>query len=232
MPRSCRIYLPGVPSHVTVRGNDKQDIVRCDGDRLRLVDVLRAVSRNNGLAIHAYVVMSNHVHLLATGARPESLPKAIQAVGRRYVSYFNSRYARTGTLWEGRYKASLVITEEYLVNCHRYIEFNPVRGGMVDAPADFPWSSHRFYAGGQPDDLVTPHECWLSLGNTDAERREIYRSVASQPLADDVIASIRLSTRQGWAIGSDQDCKALEAAIGRRVTAIGSGWKKGRPRRA
>jgi putative transposase len=216
---------------VTVRGNDKQDIVRCDGDRLRLLDQLRQVAKIQGLTVHAYVIMTNHFHLLATGDRPESLPNAMQALGRRYVGYFNHRHDRSGTLWEGRYKSSLVASVEYIFNCHRYIDLNPVRAGIVVSPDEFEWSSHAFYTRRRPDDLVTPHDSWLSLGDSDEIRRATYFALFDRPMTDDVIANIRIATESGRAIGSEADCKRLEARIGQKVTAGRRGWRKGVLRR-
>ena len=188
------------------------------------------VSASHGLSIHAYVLMTNHVHLLATGATSDSLPTAMQAWGRRYVSYFNKRHDRSGTLWEGRYKAPLVASARYLMHTHRYIELNPVRAGMAPNPEAYPWSSNRFYLLGRPDDLVTPHELWFGLGGADEERRAFYGDLLRRPLDDAVIESIRKGTRTGMAIGDPDDCKALEVRSGRRVTAARRGWIKGRAR--
>ncbi|APV48514.1 hypothetical protein BWI17_01710 [Betaproteobacteria bacterium GR16-43] len=230
MPRRPRVFLPSVPCHVTFRGNNRHDIVRCDGDRLRLLDELRRATNSHELDVHAYVIMNNHVHLLVTGQTVDSLPKAMQSLGRRYIAYFNARHGRTGTLWEGRYKSSLVASEEYLFNCHRYIEQNPVRAGMVDVPGSFIWSSSRHYAAVQADDLVTAHEAWLSIGETEGIRRSVWAGLVNAPLADAVVGVIRKATWAGLAIGEDRDCERLESSIGRQVTAGERGWRKGRPR--
>lgn len=231
MPRSPRVFAPDIPCHVIVRGNNKQDIVRSDADRIRFLADLGATSRLHGLVVHAYVLMTNHVHLLATGEAFESLPKTIQGLGRRYVAYFNLRYARSGTLWEGRYKSALVTDDRYFLACHRYIELNPVRAGMALDPASYRWSSHRYFAMGCPDDLVTPHGVWEALGHSDSERRASFRSLFDEPLDADTISTIRIASQYGWALGDEERCKALEAAVGTRITPIGKGWKKGRPRK-
>jgi len=230
MPRHVRLFLPGVPCHITLRGNDRQEIVRCEGDLLRLLDELRIAAARNALAIHAYVVMTNHLHLLSTPAHAQSLAVTMQDVGRRYVSYFNKRYDRSGTLWEGRYKSALVASNAYLMNCHRYIELNPVRAGLVAVPRDYPWSSHGYYGSGRPDSLITPHSAWFELASSDECRRSAYLELTEQSLAADVLETIRNGSRSGYAIGLPADCQFLEATLGRRVTMASRGWRKGRSR--
>jgi putative transposase len=232
MSRLPRLYVPEIPSHVTVRGNDRQDIFHCDGDRLRFRALLLEAAERHRLAVHAYVFMSNHVHLLATGAHVLSIAKSLQSVGRRYVAYFNGRYGRSGTLWEGRYKAALVDTDGYLLACHRYIDLNPVRGGLVADPSDYSWSSNRCYAWGQADDLVTPHPLVGSLGAGDGDRSAAYRALFTQPLQDAVLQRIRFCSNHGWALGSPEFCKTLESYGGRRASPLPMGWRKGRRRRS
>jgi putative transposase len=227
-----RVFAPDIPCHVIVRGNNKQDIVRSDSDRKRFLADLCETARLNGLRVHVYVLMTNHVHLLATGATPDALPKSIQGLGRRYVAYFNLRHSRTGTLWEGRYKSALVTGDRYFLACHRYIELNPVRAGIADSPAAFRWSSHRFYALGYADALVTPHSIWDTLGHSDSERRASFLDLFDEQLDAKTVTEIRISAQHGWALGDEDRCKELEAAVGVRITPIGKGWKKGRPRGA
>jgi putative transposase len=216
MARLPRLFAPGIPAHVTVRGNNHQDIFCCDTDRSVFRSCLLEATQRFGLAIHAYVLMTNHVHVLATGAEPSSVPKAIQSVGRQYVGYFNGRYARSGTLWEGRYRSTLVEADRYLFACHRYIDQNPVRAAMVSFPSDYPWSSHRFYAFGDPDQLVTPHEVLSGIGASPENRCAAYRALFDEPLEPDILDQIRKCSFHGWALGGDRFCEALIACGARR----------------
>jgi len=147
--------------------------------------------------------MSNHVHFLVTGKGPESLPRAVQSVGRRYVVYFNERYARTGTLWEGRYHASLVQADRHLLACHRYIDLNPVRGGLVAYPGEYTWSSHRCHAQGCPDDLVTAHPVVQDLSESSATRQAAYRALFDEPLDPESIHRIRHAMATQRPLGDD-----------------------------
>lgn len=230
MPRLPRLFAQEFPLHITLRGNDRQDIFHCDADRLRFLSCLRDAAERNGLAVHAYVLMTNHVHLLATGQHRESTPRTIQSVGRQYVAYFNGRYERTGTLWEGRYRSTLVEAERYLLACHRYIDSNPVRAGLVCHPAEYPWSSHRFYALGTPDDLPTPHPVVLNLASAPERRCAAYSSIFDQTLAVEVLDRIRSCSNKGWALGSAEFCRVVEARTQRRAIPLQAGWKKGKKR--
>ena len=154
MPRPLRIDFPGIPQHVIQRGNDRQPCFFDDADYLCYRSELRDMARREGCAVHAYVLMTNHVHLLLTPLQPGAVARTMQSLGRRYVRYINATYGRTGTLWEGRYKASLVGDGDYLLRCHRYIELNPLRAGMVADPCDYRWSSHRALAFGEADPLM------------------------------------------------------------------------------
>lgn len=149
MPRLLRYALPDVPQHIIQRGNNRQPVFfHADDYRFYLV-CLQEAAATQGSAVHAYVLMTNHVHVLLTPRWPTSIAKVMQSLGRRYVQYINTTYHRTGTLWEGRYRASLVDAEPYLLACYRYIELNPVRAGMVQHPEEYPWSSYRWHALGQ-----------------------------------------------------------------------------------
>lgn len=225
MARLPRLYIPGLPSHVRVRGNDKQAIVRTEGDRIFLHRCLVDACGRHELAVHAYVFMDNHFHLLATGLRPDSLPRAMQCLGRRYVSYFNYLHGRTGTLWEGRYRSSPVETERYFMTCQRYVEENPVRAGMVANPIEHAWSSHRCNLGLAADDLVTPHALYLGLGRLPDERYRYYADLFRSPLGAAVIDAIRAATDKGMALGGPEFCKLLASAAGRRA----SPGQRGRP---
>jgi putative transposase len=201
MARLKRLFIRDVSQHLIVRGNDRQDIFTKDADRYYFLGCLEQAAKVNGMAIHAYVLMDNHVHLLASGDSWSSIPRTIQSLGRRYVAHFNHLYDRTGTLWEGRYKSALVQAEGYLLNCHRYIELNPVRARMVSHPAAYRWSSHGRLALGLRDDLVTPHPMWEALGAGDAQSRQAYGSLFSQAIPDEIVEQIRDATHHGWAVG-------------------------------
>ncbi len=158
MPRKQRFFLAGVPAHLVQRGNNRQAVFYDDSDYRAYLGWLVEGAQRYGCAIHAYVLMTNHVHLLLTPRDRDSISRLLQYVGRRYVAYVNHRYGRTGTLWEGRFKASVIDASEYLLRCYRYIELNPVRAGMVDSPRGYRWSSYRANAQGAADPAVSPHE--------------------------------------------------------------------------
>lgn len=162
MPRKPRFTLPGIPQHIIQRGNNREPCFFAEEDYRRYLDDLAEVAEKHGCRIHAYVLMTNHVHLLMTPAREHSISDTMQALGRRYVYYINKTYRRTGTLWEGRYKASLIDTEAYLLTCMRYIELNPVRATMVEHPGEYQWSSYAANAQGTTNPRITPHPVYLA----------------------------------------------------------------------
>ena len=174
MARLPRLTLPGYPHHVIQRGNNRQAIFAKTADYQRLLDLLDDNARQFEVAIHAYVLMSNHFHLLVTPQTSDGLPQMMQAVGRRYVRYFNDSQQRSGTLWEGRYRSTLIQTDRYLLACMAYIDLNPVRAGLVAQAADYPWTSHGHYIGRQMDKVVTPHPLVWALGNTPFAREAAY----------------------------------------------------------
>jgi len=227
MARLPRYFVPGMPLHLIQRGNNRQVIFAGDEDFAFFRGCLLDASRREGLAIHAYVFMTNHVHLLATPASDTSAGRTLQSVGRRYVQHFNHRYGRTGTLWEGRYKSTVVDAESYLRACSRYIELNPVRAGMVVHPHDYRWSSYRAHADGECDDLVTDHPLYLSMGSDAAARQAAYRQLFRAGLEEAQIANIREATNKGWALGNDRFREQIEALSNRRA----SPRKPGRPAR-
>jgi putative transposase len=227
MARLPRYNLPGHPQHVIVRGNNRNIVFDTEDDYRFFLDCLHDAAEQYGCAIHAYVLMTNHVHLLATPAHSDSIGKALQSVGRRYVQYFNHANQRTGTLWEGRYKATLVDAETYLLACYRYIELNPVRANMVDHPAHYPWSSYRWHAQGYPDRLITDHALYRALGNTASGRQAAYRALFKARLSHATLAAIREMTNKGWLLGSDRFREEIAATVSRRVAPL----PRGRPRR-
>jgi len=177
MPRRPRVVLPHIPLHLIQRGNNRQVCFVADEDYRFYLDWLKEFAGKTGCRVHAYVLMTNHVHLLVSAERGASPGALMKALGQRYVQYFNRTYRRSGTLWEGRYRSCLTQAEDYLLACQRYIELNPVRAGMVAHPADYPWSSYRANAQGDEDVLVTPHEIYLGLGVTEASRLAAYRAL-------------------------------------------------------
>jgi putative transposase len=203
MGRPARIFVPGYPSHVTQRGNDGQDTFRCESDYRFLWRCLRKAAARYGVAVNSYVFMTNHVHLLLTPDEPRSVSRMMHWVTRTYSGYFNARYERSGALWQGRFRASLVKRDQYFLACHRYIDLNPVRAGLVRRPADYAWSSHRHYALGEANPLITPHRAMSQLG-TDAEgRRRSYAALFDEPLSEDVLRAIRNGTKSGRELGCE-----------------------------
>jgi putative transposase len=174
MPRKPRFYLPGIPAHVIQRGNSRQAVFFSDEDYTAYLDWLKEGAEKHGCALHAYVLMTNHVHLLMTPQTRDAISKTIQFVGRHYVTYINHTYGRSGTLWEGRHKGCLISSEEYLFSCMRYIEMNPVRAGMVDTPAEYPWSSYRWNATRKENEMLVPHPDYRALGHDSQDRAQAW----------------------------------------------------------
>jgi putative transposase len=228
MARRPRVDLPGIPQHVVQRGNDRQPCFFADADRHGYLQNLREIAPRERCQVHAYVLMTNDVHLLITPEESGQVARLMQALGRRYVRYVNDRYRRTGTLWEGRYKSSLVDRDTYLLRCYRYIELNPVRARMCADPADYPWSSHRANALGHDDPLIHPHPNYQALGATREARCAAYRDIAMETLSDEDIEAIRLHLQRQHALGSDRFRTAIEAQLARPVGPL----KIGRPRKA
>lgn len=226
MPRLPRYAAPGFPQHVIQRGNNRCACFAVDSDYRFFRDCLASACERHGCRIHTYVFMTNHVHLLMTPSTETAISQVMQSVGRRYVVYFNSAYGRSGTLWEGRYKATVVETESYLFACYRYIELNPVRAGLVEHPRAYPWSSHRANAFGKRDSLVSPHEAYTQLGRFDAVRRAVYRAFFDTPLDDTTSTTIRDATHKGWTLGSKKFRQEIAALVGRRTEALRA-WQSG-----
>jgi putative transposase len=218
MPRLPRYFAPGLPLHIIVRGNNRDPVFRSNQDAGTYRAYLREVAEANGLAVHAYVLMTNHVHVLATPATAASAPRTMQVVDGRYAKYFNFIYERTGTIWEGRYRATAVDSDRYLLACMRYIELNPVRAGMVKSPGGHRWSSHAANALGAVDPLVTPHALYVGLGSTAAARRSAYRALFERDPAEEELAVIRDSTHYGWALGAPGFADAIRAQCRRRAS--------------
>jgi len=224
LARLPRFNLPGQPQHVLQRGNDRQDIFRSAEDYRFYLEKLLDAANKHQCDIHAYVLMTNHVHLLLTPHTEDGIGKMMQMLGRYYVQYFNTRYQRTGTLWEGRYKATLIDTEQYFLTCMRYIELNPVRAkGMVDHPSKYPWSSYRFNALGQSDELITPHREYKRLAKLDAERQSEYRQLFCSRIKEMTLEAIREATNKAWVLGSERFKKRIAKKLSRPVVSAGRG---------
>ena len=204
MTRKPRFYVPGVPVHVVQRGNNRQAIFFDESDYKAYLNWLREALEKYDCYLHAYVLMTNHVHLLLSSEQSEGVSRMMQYVGRYYVPYVNHTYGRSGTLWEGRYKASLVDEDDYLLICMRYIELNPVRAGMVDHPGDYRWTSFHTNAGPDNDRLITPHFSFMELGETAVERKACYRNLFKVRVDDAMLSGIRSAWQTGTPLGNDR----------------------------
>jgi putative transposase len=220
MARLGRYFAKDQPLHVIQRGNNRQRIFFADEDFQLYRRWLGEAAAQHGCAIHAYVLMPNHVHLLLTPRDAASLPRLMQSLGRRYVRYINAARKRTGTLWEGRYRAAPIDSERYLLTCSRYIELNPVRAGMVRRSQDYRWSSYRALALGAADELVTPHAVHQALGRNDAARQDAYRALVREVLDEDVVDALRGATQGGWALGDERFQRKIARAAGRRAAPL------------
>ena len=225
MARLPRLTVPGYPHHIIQRGNNRQAIFSGPADYELLLSLIDEHARKQQVAIHAYVLMSNHFHLLATPETAEGIPQMMQAVGRRYVRTYNLRHARTGTLWEGRYKSTLIQAERYLLACMVYTDLNPVRAGMVAEPANYPWSSYQHYSGRKVDKLITPHPLYWELGNTPFAREQAYTELVRTGISDQQKRALTDSALRGWALGEPDYVADLQRRTERRVVPA----KAGRP---
>lgn len=225
MPRLPRLKLPNTPLHIIQRGNNRSACFAADEDCLFYLDHLSEISAKVGVAIHAYVLMSNHVHLLVTPQEAEGASQLMKRLGQRYVQYFNRAYQRTGTLWEGRFRSCVVGEEAYFLGCHRYIEMNPVRAGMVTHPGEYRWSSYGANALGDASLLIRPHAVYAGLGLTDEERQAAYRELFRYELDPGQVDEIRKATHGGLVLGSERFAQEVALLAGRRTQR----GKAGRP---
>jgi putative transposase len=223
MARLPRLTLPGYPHHVIQRGNNRQAIFTSPAYYQFFLDLLRDNAQKFGVAVHAYVLMSNHFHLLATPQTSEGLPQMMQAVGRSYVRYFNDAQGRSGTLWEGRYKSTLIQTERYLLACMVYIDLNPVRAGLVAQAGDYPWSSYGHYIGRRADKLITPHPLFWELGNTPFAREAAYADLVHAGITVAQQTALTGSVLSGWALGEADFVADLQKRTARRVSQAQAG---------
>jgi putative transposase len=223
MARLPRLTAAGYPHHVIQRGNNRQAIFADAADCTRFLQELGALLEVHEVALHAYVLMPNHVHLLLTPATQAGLSALMQALGRRYVAWFNRRHARTGALFEGRFRSSVVESERYLLACARYIEMNPVRAGLVTHASEYRWSSIGHHAGLRVDPLITEHPLIWALGNTPFERQAAYRRLFDADLPESTLSAIRSALHRSWALGSDTFRAGVTSATRRTA--------RGRPRK-
>ena len=225
MPRKPRFYLPDVAAHVIQRGNNRQAVFFRDDDCRAYLAWLHEGAARHGCAIHAYVLMTNHVHLLVTPKARDAVSRMIQDVGRHYVTYVNSQYGRSGTLWEGRHKGSIISSEAYLLACSRYIELNPVRAGMVTTPEDYRWSSYGANAGGESCPLLSYHAMYKALGDSPESRQRAYRELFRAAPGPGQLDAIRSAVQTGTPLGNDRFREQVEAALKRKVGQA----RRGRP---
>jgi putative transposase len=227
MARKPRFGLSAVPQHVIQRGNNREPCFFAEADYQFYLECIRDAAERYQCAVHAYVLMTNHVHLLVSPEKHDSVPRFMQHIGRRYVQYINYAYRRSGTLWEGRYKASLVDVEQYLFTCYRYIELNPVRADMVRSPSDYRWSSYRHNALGMPDRIVTPHVLYTALAAEPSMRLAVYRELFRHQVDDEALQEIRTALNQEVVLGTERFREQIEKTLSRRARP----GSRGRPRK-
>lgn len=227
MPRRARLALPGVPLHLIQRGNNRQACFFTDEDYRFYLDWLAEHAVKTGCHVHAYVLMTNHVHLLVSADHAEASGALMKALGQRYVQYVNRVYRRSGTLWEGRFRSCPIQEEAYLLACQRYIELNPVRAGMVEHPGEYRWSSYRANGQGEGNAMIRPHSFYAALGLDAASRQAAYRELFRYELEPGLVDQIRRATNGNFALGSERFAADAAATLGRRVLP----GKSGRPRK-
>lgn len=226
MPRKSRFNLVGIPQHVIQRGNNREPCFFAEEDYRRYLDDLSESASKFHCRFHAYILMTNHVHLLVTPMMESGISQMMQALGRRYVYYVNKTYKRTGTLWEGRYKSSLIDSDHYLLTYMRYIELNPVRANMVNHPSEYKWSSYHANAQGSVDQLIEPHPLYLELDDDPVKRQEVYRELFRHHMDNDLLHEIRESLNHELVLGQSYFKDKIEEMT-KRQTRLGM---PGRPR--
>lgn len=218
MPRQSRLVLPGVALHIIQRGNNRQACFGRDSDYLLYLLHLNELANKHGCAVHAYCLMTNHVHLLMTPSAENALSTLMRNLGQRYVQYVNRTYGRTGTLWEGRYRSCIAESAHYVLACYRYIELNPVRAGLVDGPGNYLWSSYRANAEGREDRLLTAHPEYLGLGQDRISQRQAYRGLFDAVLEPSLLERIREATNGGYPLGSEAFKSEVKLTRGWKLT--------------
>ena len=227
MPRKPRYYIPDIPAHIIHRGINHQDCFFAQDDYQTYLQYLGRACKYFRCYLHAYALMTNHVHILMTPTTEDGVSRVMHSVGCRYGRYINMVYRRTGTLWGGRHKASLVQNHYYLFTCYKYIESNPVRAGMVNHPRDYPWSSYQLNAEGAANPIIQAHPNYISLGNNDTERQTIYCDLFREGLEDSELKAIRNAINQEMPFGNERFKLMIEAILGRRIRCN----QRGRPKK-
>ncbi|PWF45112.1 transposase [Massilia glaciei] len=227
MARRARLVLADVPLHIIQRGNNRHRCFAVDSDYLVYLDLLATCASESGCAIHAYVLMTNHVHLLASPSDKTSPARMMKAVGERYVQYFNRRHTRTGTLWDGRFRSGLVDEERYFLICQRYIELNPVRAGLVNHPAEYRWSSFKNNSSGGNDSFLTAHPITRQMGIDRQSRTDAYLALFKESVLEDDLCKIRYATNGNYAVGTEQFFEKAAGALGQRVCRQSPGRRPG-----
>lgn len=217
MARLLRLCPAGVPLHVVQRGNNRQVCFRWDKDYATYLAAARDGALAYGVEVHAWVLMTNHVHLLATPRVDGGISRMMQYIGRYYVRYFNRSYCRTGTLWEGRFRSCVVDNDDYFLCCQRYIELNPVRAGMVEGPGDYRWSSYHANALGKSDPLTVPGDVYLALGQCETSRHAAYRRLFEESDSSNMLDDLRKATNRGLAFGRERFKEEIQSSYRRRV---------------
>ena len=228
MPRKPRFFLPGIPAHIVQRGRSREPVFFEDDDYSAYLGWLAEAADRYDCMIHAYVLMTNHVHILATPQSKQGISRMMQYVGRRYVPYINQIYGTSGSIWEGRYKASLIHDQQYLLACMRYIELNPVRANMTKAPGHYRWSSYRANAQGKEDKLLTAHALYLQLGKTQVDRLAAYKALFKAHIDEEELRDIRAAWQTGTPLGNDRFREKIENKLKSKVGQA----RRGRPKRA
>ena len=226
MPRKPRMYLPDIPAHIVQRGNNREPCFFAEDDYRFYLDRLGKALKRYQVKLHAYVLMTNHVHLLMTPEDTEGISKVMSLLGQHYVQYINRTYRRSGTLWEGRHKASIVNVDEYLLCCYRYIELNPVNASMVTTPDEYHWSSYRHHAWGEDAPIINEHELYVGLGKNNKERHHAYRKLFKYELSDNDVHEIRRSIHYNHPLGNERFREKIEETLKRQVGYA----KRGRPK--
>ena len=217
MARMPRLYIEGCAQHVIQRGNNRSACFFSEADYAFYLQKLKEASEANDVKIHAFILMTNHVHLLLTPSDQYGVSRVMQSLGRNYVKYINLTYKRTGTLWEGRFKSCLVASDKYFLRVSRYIELNPVRANMVELPGEYPWSSYRHNAMGINISLIKEHYLYHQLGKTKAQRLMAYRAMFGDQFSTSLLDEIRVSVNKEWALGESKFTEEVELMLGRKI---------------
>lgn len=218
MPRQARLRIPGLPLHLVQRGHNKAPCFLQERDFRVYLSLVDELSPLYGCAVHAYVLMTNHVHLLLTPERADGASFLMKYLGQRFAQYFNRKYGHSGSLFEGRFRSCIVDSDAYLLSCYRYVEMNPVRAGMVDHPSEYRWSSYHTNAEGRPSDFVVAHPLYVALAENPDERRRLYRSLFEVPEAPDDLRRMREAVNSGTALARESFLVELDERTRARAT--------------